>query len=189
MNVAEFLNNNQGAVIASLTFVYVVATLIIVYFNKRSIDEMRITREEEMRPYIFAYLAFVPREGKCLTLVVKNYGKSGARIMSFSIEPEVKLISGKSDCAFMEGTILAPGQAIRLLIFDPNAEFDKEEFTVHITYQSINKTKIFSEDYILIQQYVSQSGYVDTNRSGCDKGENALINIANSLDTMKTSML
>ncbi len=187
--IINYLNTNQGAVIAALTFVYVIATLVIVYFNKRSIDEMRTAREEEMRPYIFAYLAFVPRESKSFTLVIRNYGKSGARITSFNVNPELSLIPGKSSCAFLEKTILAPGQSIRLLVWDPDVELDKETFCVQIAYESVDCKSSFSENYSLIQQYANQSGYVDTSRSGSSKSENALLNIASSLDTIKTNML
>ena len=80
MKLIETLNNNQGAVMVLLTSIYVVATIVIVMLNKRSIDEMKLSREEESRPYIFASLTFVPRETKQCYLVLTNYGKTGARI-------------------------------------------------------------------------------------------------------------
>lgn len=189
MFIIEFLNYNQGAVIACLTFVYVVATLVIVYFNKRSIDEMRATREEEIRPYVFAYLAFVPRENQRCTLVLKNYGKCGARITAFFIEPGLNLVHGETDCSFLANMILAPGQAIRLLAIDPDKKLHEEQFAVLISYQTLDKTKCYSENYTLIQQYVAESAYAETNQSGCEKWQNALINISGSLDTIKTNML
>ena len=185
----EFLNNNQGAVMACLTFVYVVATVVIVYFNKRSIDEMRMAREEEARPYVFAYLAFVARERQRCTLVIKNYGKSGARITSFSVTPGLNLVHGESDCGFLNEMILAPDQSIRLLAIDPDKKLHEKEFKISISYQTLDKAKTFSENYVLVQQYVSESGYADTAQSGCKKWENALINISSSLDTIKTNML
>ena len=36
----HWLNNNQGFVMCLLTFVYVVTTIVIVYYNKKSIKEM-----------------------------------------------------------------------------------------------------------------------------------------------------
>lgn len=174
---------------ACLTFIYVVATVVIVYFNKRSIDEMRTAREEEARPYVFAYLAFVARERQRCTLVVKNYGKSGARIISFRIIPGLSLVHGETDCGFLDEMILAPGQAIRLLAIDPDRKLHEREFNVSISYQTLDGAKTFSEDYVLIQQYVSESGYADTAQSGSEKWENALINISSSLDTIKTNML
>ena len=48
----HWLNNNQGFVMCLLTFVYVVATIVIVYYNKKSIKEMIKTREEDNRPYV-----------------------------------------------------------------------------------------------------------------------------------------
>lgn len=189
MNFIEFLNTNQGAVTACLTFVYVIATIIIVYFNKRSIDEMKATREEEMRPYVFAYLAFVPRESKRSTLVVKNYGKCGARITAFKISPDLNLSPGKNDCSFLESTILAPGQSIRLLVIDSSFKLHEEKIQINVTYETLDGNTSYSESYLLIQQYVNQTGYVNTNMSGCEKWENALINISNSIDTIKTNML
>lgn len=189
MDIVEFLNSNQGAVIACLTFVYVIATLVIVYFNKKSIDEMKATREEEIRPYVFAYLAFVPRERQRCTLVLKNYGKSGARITAFNISPGLNLVHGESDCSFLEKMILAPGQSIRLLAIDPDKNIHEKQFSVHISYESLDKAKNFMEDHALMQQYIAESGCADRNQSGCDKWENALINISNSLDTIKTNML
>ena len=71
-----------------LTFVYVVATIVIVYYNKKSIKEMIKTREEDNRPYVFANLEKYPRD-RFFTLKIKNYGKLSAKINKIEIEPKI----------------------------------------------------------------------------------------------------
>lgn len=187
--LVSFLNANQGAIMALLTFVYVIATIIIVVFNKKTIDEMKVAREEESRPYVFAYFAFVARETKTCTLVVKNYGKTGARIDKFSISPSVSLIKGFNDCSFFKDTILAPGQSIRLLIIDEKNSMIDQEYRISIAYSSLSGSNSYSEEYDVVQQYAGEAGYTDSSRSNVSKAENALINISHSLDIIKTSLL
>lgn len=62
----HWLNNNQWFVMCLLTFVYVVATIVIVYYNKKSIKEMIKIREEDNRPYVFANLEKDPRDRSLL---------------------------------------------------------------------------------------------------------------------------
>lgn len=91
-----WLNSNQGFVMSILTAVYVIATIVIVIYNRKSIKEMQRTREEESRPYVFAYLHKDPRD-MCFYLRVKNFGKTGARINSFDISPIQRIEIKKYD--------------------------------------------------------------------------------------------
>ena len=188
-SVIEYLNLNQGAVMAALTLVYVIATIVIVYFNKMSIDEMRISRKEETRPYVFAYFAFIPRETKRCTLVVRNNGKSGAKIEQFSITPKVTLIKGASDCSFFENTIIAPGQSIRLMVLDLDSTMADAKYGVSISYTRVSGKESYEDNYSMLHQYFGESGYTDTSRSDASKAENALMDISRSLDTIKTNLL
>ena len=43
----DWLNSNQGFVMSILTLVYVLATIIIVIYNRKAIQELQKTREEE----------------------------------------------------------------------------------------------------------------------------------------------
>lgn len=189
MSLINFLNANQGAVMAILTFVYVVATVVIVVFTKGSIEEMKKARIEDNRPYIFAYFAFVPRETKHCYLVLKNYGRSGGKITNLAIRPSVNLLKGSSDCSFFKDTVMAPGQSIKLLVADTEKAMIDESYSISISYEDMSQSHVYRDCYSLIQQYVGEYGFVDTKRSGCGAGENALINISNSLDTIKTSFL
>ena len=75
-----WMNQNQGFIMCVLTFVYVVATVIIVIMNRKSINEMKTARLEESRPYIIANLVKDPRD-RCFYLKIKNYGKTGELIV------------------------------------------------------------------------------------------------------------
>ena len=185
----SYLNANQGFVMAALTFVYVVATIVIVYFNKKTIDEMKEEREAESRPYLFAHLAFIPGETKRCQLVLKNYGKSGAYIKSFSISPEIQLVKGPNDCAFFSKTIIAPNQSIQLLVLDPMEQMHEISYTVQLTYGDTLGNKWYSETYSLIQQYAGEAGSVTTNRGKMEKYQSAIIDISHSLDVIKNSMV
>lgn len=59
MEIIELLDQHNGFVMAILTLVYVVFTVFIFIANNRSVKEMKITREEENRPYIVSYIVSV----------------------------------------------------------------------------------------------------------------------------------
>ncbi len=181
----SFLNTNQGAVMATLTLIYVVATIVIVWFNKKAIDEMKLSREGEARPYLFCHLSFIARETKRGTLVLKNYGKTGATITSFLITPRIPLPKGESNCSFFKGTTIAPQQSITLLAYDEELQMQSTKYQVSITYQDVSTKVIYKENYDLTQQYISESTFFEKNGTRSSKAENALISISDSLDTIK----
>ena len=56
MCIINWLNENQGFAMSLLTLIYAIATVVIVSYNRKTIKEMRESRESETRPYIFVYL-------------------------------------------------------------------------------------------------------------------------------------
>lgn len=89
----EFLNANQGALLVVLTLVYVVATVVLVIANARTLREMRLTREEQQRPYVV--VSFEDRRGGLLCLVLTNLGGSPAH--GLSVEVDAKIIERLSE--------------------------------------------------------------------------------------------
>lgn len=110
----EWLNNNQGFTMTLLTLIYVLATIIIVYYNRKSIKEMQQSREEDSRPYIFAHLHKDPRD-LCFYLRIKNHGKTIARIENISISPILKLVDNNSIENLMKDVILVQDSYCNLL--------------------------------------------------------------------------
>ena len=52
----DWLNDNQGAVMAALTAVYAIATIVIVRSSRSSVEEQRKLRAEQFRPFVIADL-------------------------------------------------------------------------------------------------------------------------------------
>ncbi len=76
MDWLAFLDSHSGGLLALLTLVYVVATLLIFWSSNRSVDEMRRARLASQRPNIAVYLD--SRDGGIAFLVVENKGASPA---------------------------------------------------------------------------------------------------------------
>lgn len=186
MTLIDFLNANQGAAMAVLTAVYVIATIVIVYYNKKSIDELRQTRESESRPYLFLYLAKIPRE-QHYYLVLRNYGKTGGRIINTTIAPGLPFLKGAGDASFLNNTVVAPNQSIHLLVYDEAKVIQETEFSVCLGYEDMTG-KRFEESYVLNLEYVYSTGFSDHSKSNFTASENALHNIASSLDSITMKM-
>lgn len=182
----DFLNANQGAVMAALTAVYVIATVVIVYYNKKSIDELRKTRESESRPYLFLYLAKIPRE-QHYYLVLRNYGKTGGKISNARVSPGLPFLKGAADASFLNNTVVAPEQSIHLLIYDAAKTIQETDYSVSLCYEDMAGKK-YREDYVLNLEYVYSTGFSDHNKSNYTASENALHNIASSLDSITMKM-
>lgn len=153
-------------VMVSLTAVYVIATIVICYFNYRSAkaskeqaEEMRRQYDAENRPYITTELIY---ERKCFYgLRFTNHGRKTANHVSIqfesrfidSIEPSYKSLLEKQkgrEC------IIGIGQHYDLF-FGTNklrGNPDKAPLVVHIAYSNGEKT--YSDDlYIDLDNYAT----------------------------------
>lgn len=81
--IINWLNQNAGATSAILTAVYVIATIIIIFYNHKTVKEMRHTRKQEIKPQIV--LSFETRRKGLLCLVVKNSGSSAAKNLKIEL--------------------------------------------------------------------------------------------------------
>lgn len=183
--MVQWMNANQGFVMCVLTFVYVIATIIIVIMNKKSISEMEKTRKEESRPYIIANLVKDPRD-RCFYLRIKNYGRSGAVIDDFSVTPELNMVKDDGKSLSLKKCLLAPSQSLQFIILEEWEVTCEKEYTVTISYTTAGTSPdAFEEAYILIAQYAHQMGYTNTKKNNLSHCDNALINIADSLDSIR----
>lgn len=188
ITLVQWMNANQGFVMCVLTFVYVVATFIIVIMNKKSISEMEKTRKEESRPYIIANLVKDPRD-RCFYLRIKNYGRSGAVINNFSVMPELNLVKDDGKSLSLERCLLPPSQSLQFIILEEWKVTCEKEYTVTISYTTTGASPdIFEESYTLITQYAHQMGYTNTKKSNLSDCDNALANIADSLDSIRNKI-
>lgn len=109
-----------------VTILTAIGTLLLLYFNYRankiarhSVQEMRITREEEYRPYIFLDIQFSDLE---MDMVLKNDGKAAAFNIQLAVDQNIKVCNALvSDTKYhlqdlsISGKIamLAPGDEFR----------------------------------------------------------------------------
>lgn len=188
VDIVNWLNTNQGFVMSLLTLVYVIATIIIVAYNQKSIKEMQNTREEESRPYIFAHLHKDPRD-ICFSFRVKNYGRTSGKIGYIEISPQLKFVGDQNAGEFLNNVILAPNQMLQFILIERYKETSRKTYDVTIKYFSTNNSKkTYNERYSLITQYSSKMGYTDHKSSNLPDGENALNNIANYLDSIRSKI-
>lgn len=183
--MVNWLNSNQGFVMSILTLVYVMATIIIVVYNRKSIQELQKTREEESRPYIFSYLHKDPRD-MCFYFRIKNYGRTGGKIENIEVSPQLQFVDKKQVGEFLNNVILAPNQMLQFIVLERYGETSQKSYNVKIKYHSTsNLKKLHEEIYSLITQYSSQMGFTDNKASGLTEEENAMKNIANHLDSIR----
>ncbi len=109
----SWLNDNQGAVMAILTLVYVVATIVLAGLQRRTLTEIRIDRELREKPDVQLTVRITP-EG-LIMFALKNYGGSPAKDISVdfsrsfvsALPPEVQERLDKLGTARL---YLVPGQ-------------------------------------------------------------------------------
>lgn len=85
-----WMNNNNGFVMAVLTFVYVIATIFICIFNGKSASATRRQTEEAQRQFEESNRAhviprFVTLEGQLYCLAFHNIGKTMAEKLIINI--------------------------------------------------------------------------------------------------------
>ncbi len=182
----SWLNINQGFVMSLLTMVYVIATIIIVIYNRKVIDEMKQTREDESRPYVFANLHKDPRDSM-FSLVIKNYGKSGARIKRIHFEPKLKFVKNEMPDDFMKGVVLAPNQMVHFLIGERASDTYLKKYIAQVSYKSValGNQKSYDDRYEVLTDYASNMGYANVSNSNTSKSETALMNIAAELESIR----
>jgi len=170
-----------------LTLVYVVATVKIVDMNAKSIEEMKITREAEGRPYVLVSLNKDPRD-TCFYLRIKNYGKSGAIIQQMLVSPHLKLVETKLKDYVLNGCLLAPNQMLQFILLEEWKETCETTYNVDILYVTTDHQKEYHEQYELLTQYAHQMGYTESRFNNLTDSENALVSIARNLDSIRTKM-
>lgn len=89
----EWMNNNNGFVMAVLTFVYVIATIFICVFNGKSASATKKQTEEAQRQFEESNRArviprFVTLEGQLYCLAFHNIGKTMAGKLVINVSSE-----------------------------------------------------------------------------------------------------
>ena len=184
----EWFNSNEGFIMSILTFVYVVATIIIVIMNLLSIKEMKKSRMDDNRPYLMANIVKDPRD-KVFYIRIKNYGKTGAIIDSFEVNPDLNLLKENNQKVDIKGCLFPPEYVVQFIVLEQWEKTCQNNYTVKLSYRSAErKPRLFSDEYKLVTQYAHLQGYTDSKKSNLNDVENAIVNISNCLDSIRNKL-
>jgi hypothetical protein len=94
---ANWLNQNQGFVIAVLTFVYVITTVVIAALSikatslsKKHLETMVDLERNRLRPYVLFNISS-SIEKRCTYASVKNHGLTAAYKIKVRIDPPLTI--------------------------------------------------------------------------------------------------
>ncbi len=82
----DWLNANSGFVMALLTLVYVVATIVLAGLQRKTLEEVKRDREEREKPNVQLQVRVTP--SGLIMFGIANYGTSPARSISIDFSDE-----------------------------------------------------------------------------------------------------
>jgi hypothetical protein len=103
-SVVDSLNRNQGAVMAVLTFVYVLATIVIVFFTRKSVTNAITLEKNRLRPYVIFNISSSTTSHMTFASV-RNGGLTAAYNIKVTVHPELERIEGERS-SLTENSIL-----------------------------------------------------------------------------------
>ncbi|WP_320129633.1 hypothetical protein [uncultured Sphaerochaeta sp.] len=180
----NWFNSNQGFVMIILTFAYVVATIIIVVYSSKSTKEMKITRENELRPYIFGQFTKFNDYNNMIDFQIRNSGKTGGIIKEIVVTPEFPLVDKNDKLNLLENFVLAPNQLFTVQLFGKIKDLTSNIYKIHIKYQAIGSTRSYTEDYKIPLVAYALMGHSYTSSGGISDEANAMKNIASILSSI-----
>ena len=146
-NAIEWLNANDGAIVALLTatmafltFVYVIATMIIVWLSHKSMKQAILIEKSRVRPYV-TFDIVIERKYHSFYAVLKNNGISAACDIEVSMNPPISREIQNEDwgISFVENKIpfLAPDRELKDFI-DVTHQFlsgdEERKYDVTVSY-------------------------------------------------------
>jgi len=165
----DILNQYSNSIMAVMSTLLVVITLLYVVFTWRMVKEMQITREADLRPYIIIDILLVDR---IFYLLIKNVGKTVARSVRFNIDKRLEnMWKNKIDemPLFKEGVAFFPPGREYVVTLGPTWAFlsKKEEikypliFTIVVTYNYFDDIKTVEPTTINLEEYMNTGPYPD----------------------------
>lgn len=160
MEFVNFLNQNQGAALVALTFVYVIATIALVNLGRRNINTIIRLEENRVRPFVIFNIA-TRMPTRRVVASIKNVGLSVAHNVRVTTLPQLLHVGTNTPSALTSQTIffLSPhAEEIDDLIgqtWDYYEEHKQTVFAVSVEYEDSNGKK-FSEQYQIDLTYLKQ---------------------------------
>lgn len=151
-----WLNENQGAIMALLTAVYCITTILILWANYRVTEEMRFTREIQFRPFVIPDVEIDSERGT-VHFVLRNAGAGIASNVRINIDPPIEnpkkptLNIGSIPLIQRGLKAMVPGKEYRTLIgvFGDFPEQSSRQHRVLVSYEDIEAHRSYSTDFVV----------------------------------------
>jgi hypothetical protein len=153
----DWLNTNEGFVLGVLTFVYVMATIILVaaglwqtHLTRLALKKSDESESRRYRPYVIFDMY---SENVAVYASIKNIGASPALNVNLQVSPELQRdLAGEDQICPLQGnsvSFLAPKREIRDIcgfgqVF--NEKYPKQIFTGRVAYQDSDGNE-YSEEF------------------------------------------
>lgn len=161
-----------------------IATAIMAYLTWQMLKEAKLTREEELRPYIVMYLENFEHE---CWLICENIGKTAAYDISFKFSKDLisfNKFNITSDIFSSSISSMAPGYKIKTFIDSTIPASNFQNISVDITYYSASSQK-YSETSTLNFAIIKNIHFIESNQT---KNTNSLLEINSSLKNISSSL-
>lgn len=130
-----------------------VATVVLAILTFQMVREMKQSREEDQRPYVYVDFVF---DSSVILIMVKNSGRSGAKNIKFLFSPALISSENKKISEinmFKEGIKFLPPEVEIKTWFDMGPSFYKSDlpktYNVQIEYQNAITDKKYCESFVL----------------------------------------
>lgn len=165
------------------------ATAIMAYLTWRMLKEAKLTREEELRPYVIIYLENFEHE---CWLICENIGRTSAHNVTFDFKKglvnshgynisSTVFPSSSSDSSI---SLMAPGYKIKTFVDSTIEASNFQNITVDITYYSASQKK-YPETSTLNFSIIKNIRFVKSNQT---KATDSLSEINDSLEKISNSL-
>ena len=152
MTISDKIQIITSIISSIATFISIVIAVQSLKKSQKAIKLTEISIEEANRPYIVAYTDLVQVSSTIHEyLIIKNFGKTGATITSFQINPpyEKDYKQGQSG-GFndLKNTFLAPNQSLTTILYANFYNKDRKGITnISITYKTNQKE--YKDNFII----------------------------------------
>lgn len=166
-----------------------IATAIMACLTRQMLKEAKLTREEELRPYIVMYLENFEHE---CWLICENIGRTSAHNVTFDFKKALVNSHGynisstvfPSSSSDSSISLMAPGYKIKTFVDSTIEASNFQNITVDITYYSASQKK-YPETSTLNFSIIKNIHFVKSNQT---KATDSLSEINDSLEKISNSL-
>jgi hypothetical protein len=164
----QILNENQGAVMAVLTAIYVVATLVLVGLSKRqaqtnqqTLDFLAQVERSRKRPYVIFEIVYTDLVAYAS---IRNTGISPALDVRISVTPRLQWDKDSEEIAFIKTGLafLAPNREVSEplgVLENMNEMYPEFRFAGIIRYRD-SEGKSYEEPFAIDLNYIKTAGVI-----------------------------